>query len=391
MPNERVLVVDDEKVILELTTMILQRRGYEVYTAANGEEGLALVERHRPEIVLLDYMMPHMDGMTALRRIRQSWPETSVIMFTGKGSEEIAVEIMKAGAADYLLKPFTGHNLVERIETVLRLRRIELHNQELQREKELLTQEVAAWNLELSRRVEQKSFELERAHAEIVQSEKLAALGHLSAGLAHEIRNPLNAIGLFAQLLRSGLRDDPEKCSYLDKVEAEVERIDRLLVRLLAVSKRSRVELRPVQVRDAVENALRHFYPQMEAQGVILSKGIPERMLPILADLVELEQVFSNLVANALSEMKKGGTLAIHMQEIGEYLEVLVMDSGPGIPKEHLGRIFDPFFTTREKGTGFGLSVVLRIVRSCGGRISVESEPGQGATFRIEFPLATQC
>ncbi|HAD04782.1 MAG: hybrid sensor histidine kinase/response regulator [Desulfuromonadales bacterium GWD2_61_12] len=391
MSNERILVVDDEKVILELTTIILQRRGYEVYTAANGEDGLAQVERHRPDLILLDYMMPHMDGMTALRRIRQNWPETSVIMFTGKGSEEIAVEIMKAGAADYLLKPFNGQILVERIETVLRLRRIELDNLELQREKERLTREVAEWNLELSRRVEQKSSELERAHTEIVQSEKLAALGHLSAGLAHEIRNPLNAIGLFAQLLRSGLRDDPEKCSYLDKVEAEVERIDRLLIRLLAVSKRSRVEHHPVQIRDAIENALLHFYPQMAAQGVSFNKDFPEQTPPILADLVELEQVFTNLVANALSEMKKGGTLAIHLRKSGEYLEVLLQDTGPGVPKEDLGRIFDPFFTTREKGTGFGLSVVLRIVKSCGGRISVESEAGQGATFRIEFPIAPQC
>lgn len=391
MSNERILVIDDEKVILELTSMILQRRGYEVIMASDPNEGLALVERCRPAVVLLDYMMPHMDGMTALRRIRQNWPETSVIMFTGKGNEEIAVEVMKAGASDYLLKPFNGQNLVDRIEAVLRWRRVELHNRQLEREKERLTQEVEAWNHELARRVEEKSLELKQAHAEILQSEKLAALGLLTAGLAHEIRNPLNAIGLFAQLLRSGLLHDPEKCSYLDKVESEVERIDQFLVRLLVASKRSRVELRPVSVKDAIENALTHFYPLIEAQGVSLSMILPEQPPLILADLAELEQVFSNLVANALCEMKGGGALTIHMSQKSGSLEVEVRDSGGGIPKEDLGRIFDPFFTSREKGTGLGLSVVLRIVRSCGGRITVDSEEGRGAAFIIEFPLLAAC
>ena len=120
MPD-RILVVDDEKIILELTSMILKSKGFDVFTAGGGEEGLQLVEEHRPSVVLLDYMMPVMDGMTVLKKIRKSFPDTYVIMFTGKGSEEIAVELMKAGASDYVLKPFNNQDLVERIENVLKI------------------------------------------------------------------------------------------------------------------------------------------------------------------------------------------------------------------------------------------------------------------------------
>jgi hypothetical protein len=209
MPN-RILVVDDEAIILQLARMVLTSRGFEVLTAQSGQECLKIVSRQSPALVLLDYMMPVMDGMTTLRYLRQHHPDTYVIMLTGKGSEQIAVEVMKAGAADYILKPFKNQDLVERIENVLRIRRIEIHNRELRQERERLLNEIESWNLELERRVAEKTRELELAHAEILQAEKLAALGHVSAGMAHEIRNPLNAIGLFAQILKPVLAMMPK-------------------------------------------------------------------------------------------------------------------------------------------------------------------------------------
>ncbi len=385
--DRRIVVVDDERIILELTSMILRSKGYQVFTAENAEDGMALIEKERPAVVLLDYMMPSMDGLTALRKIRGAYPDTYVMMFTGKGSEEIAVELMKAGASDYILKPFNNQDLVDRLENVLRIRTIELHNRELREERERLLYEIEQWNLELERRVEEKSRELEKAHAEIVQGEKLAALGHLSAGMAHEIRNPLNTISLFMQLLMNGMEAGSELFTYADKALKEVGRIDDLLIRLLAASKRPQYELHMVSVAAIIERTLDAFSEQIKAYGVTLHKEFVTEPAPILADATELEQVFNNIIANALYEMQQGGTLGLRLSHDAEAIHVAVSDTGRGIARENVNQIFDPFYTTKAKGTGFGLSVVLRIVKTYGGRISVDSAPGQGTVFHIQLPL----
>jgi len=385
--SEKIIVIDDERMILDLTAMVLQHRGYQVFTADNALDGYAIIEREQPAVALLDYMMPQVNGLMALREIRRRFPTTYVVMFTGKGSEEIAVELMKAGAADYVLKPFSNANLVDRIDAVLHLRAIELRNLELLEERERLLAEIERWNRELEHRVAEKSLELERAHNEILQGEKLAALGHLSAGMAHEIRNPLNSISLFAQVLRTGVEQDLEMRSYTDKIICEVERIDDILVKLLATSKRSPFQLRSIHVQDVISQVVASFEEQARLQHVKIATELLGTPPAILADGDELAQVFSNLIANALYEMREGGVLTISLGHDERNLNITVSDTGSGIPNENLGKIFDPFFTTKEKGTGFGLSVVLRIVKTYGGRIHAESEPGKGGCFVISLPL----
>lgn len=386
--REKILIVDDERMILELTSMVLSSRGFNVSIVDNAFDSYNFIECEQPALVLLDYMMPKVNGLEALKEIRARFPETYVIMFTGKGSEEVAVELMKSGAADYILKPFNNAKLVERIENVLRIRSIELRNKELVQEQERLLDEIERWNRELEQRVELKTKELERAHHEILLTEKLAALGHLSAGMVHEIRNPLNSISLFAQVIRTGLENEPEMQSYSEKIISEVERIDAILVKLLSTSKRSPFQLRTIHIDDVIEKNLQPFLEQMQAQGVTLQKHLLKLTPSILADADELGQIFSNLFSNALFEMKQGGTLSVTLTHDNKEALVTVADTGGGIPEDHLNEIFDPFFTTKERGTGFGLSVVLRIVKTYAGRIDVKSEEGRGTTFQIWLPLA---
>lgn len=385
--KERIVVIDDERIILELTSMILSSKGYEVLTADNALDGLALVARQAPAVVLLDYMMPRMDGLTVLRKIRQEFPGSYVIMFTGKGSEELAVELMKAGASDYILKPFNNQDLVERIEHVLHLRRIELHNRDLRREREELLREVEGWNLELERRVEEKTLELEQAHAEIVQSEKLAALGHLSAGMAHEIRNPLNSISLFAQVLSGNPVSETERVSYAGKIIAEVDRVNDILVQLLAASKSPHAEFETVDVAKLIRRQLDELALQLEANRIETRFICDERLPTLEADPLEISQIFSNLLVNAIYEMPEGGVLTISVRTTDDGLKIVVQDTGKGIPDQHVKQIFDPFFTTKETGTGFGLSVALRIVKTYGGQIGATNSPDQGAIFTVVLPV----
>ncbi|BET58730.1 hybrid sensor histidine kinase/response regulator [Geobacter sp. 60473] len=382
-----ILIIDDERVILDLTSIVLRNRGYTVHTASDATSGMAVLEECRPQMVLLDYMMPMVDGLTALKQIRQRYPDTYVIIFTGKGNEELAVELMKAGASDYIVKPFNNQNLVERIENVLRIRDVELRNQELLQERELLLAEIEAWNQELERRVQQKSEALQQAQAEIVQSEKLASLGYLSAGMAHEIRNPLNSISLFAQLLKSTL-DDPEKVDYVDKILKEADRIDDIMRKLLDASKRPRFQLSEVRLDRVIEATLEAFRPQISLHGIAVVKEFRRIPPPFQADPAEIEQIFTNLFLNSIHEMNDGGSLTVVLDQDERNMVIRIADTGPGIPREHVAKIFDPFFTTKTSGSGLGLAVVLRIVKTYDGRIDVEKSDESGTVFAIRLPLS---
>jgi signal transduction histidine kinase len=387
---EKILVIDDERAVLELCQIILTSRGYEVRTASSGREGLQLIEKFQPALILLDYMMPGMDGMEVIKEVKTRWEDVYVVMFTGKGSESVAVEVMKAGASDYILKPFNNKDLFDRIENVLHIRHIEMVNRRLRLEREELQHEIQLWNRELEFRVQEKTRELEQANREMIQAEKLATVGHLAAGMAHEIRNPLNSIALTAQLLQS----ECSECNhsnvpeYARSILTEVERVDSILRKLLSASKqKSWGEPRQVCLHASIENALELFHEQIRRQKVSLDLDLHPAPVLIGGRSEEVEQIFTNLIANALHEMPAGGTLSIDLSVENEKARVHVGDTGSGICADNLVKIFDPFYTTKSNGTGFGLSVVLRVVKSCNGNIRVESEAGKGANFYMDFPL----
>lgn len=381
----KVVVIDDDRNILDLTSLILSKRGYQVFTAPTARTGIEIIAAHAPELALLDYMMPEMDGLSALREIRSRFPATYVVMFTGKGSEEVAVELMKNGASEYLLKPFNNRDLADRLDNVLRIREIELHNKALQKEHERLLQEIEKWNQDLQKRVREKTEALQKAQSEIAQSEKLATLGYLSAGMAHEIRNPLNSISLFIQLMSHDTLD-PEQLDYLGKILKEIDRIDSIIRKLLDASRRTRAISNNVQIDQVIDSALDVFLPQIETGKIKVERryhGVPP---PIKADPGELEQIFTNLFLNALDEMPGGGRLEIEITAENGMVTVKVGDSGKGITVEALPNIFDPFFTTKTRGTGMGLPVVQRIARIYEGDIMVEKTSPEGTIFRLDFP-----
>lgn len=384
--NSTLLLVDDEKVNLVLTAQIFHNRGFRVLTASNSVEALRLAKSEQPEVVLLDYFMPGTDGFSTLKEIKSKFPDMYVIILTGKGSEEIAVSLMKAGASDYVLKPFVNQDLVERVDKVLKVRDVEIRNRELIQERDRLLLEIESWNRTLEKRVEENTRELQKVQAEIVQTEKMSTLGYISAGMAHEIRNPLNSIGLYAQLLKGGL-DDPERFEFLEKIEMEVRRIDGILRKLMDAVKRPRYHLQQVSIPSVIDSLLDLFQSRAKMHGIKIERDYRATPPLILADVTEVEQIFSNLFANSIEEMTDGGHLMIVLDQKEDMVYIDVIDTGKGIPQEDLKRIFDPFFTTKSSGTGLGLSVVLRIIRTYNGKIEVKSEVGKGTTFSVSLPL----
>lgn len=382
----KILIVDDDRVILELASIILRSDGYSVQTSIDGIHALRLIEEATPDLVLLDYMMPGKDGLEVLREIKEKFPDIAVIFFTGMGSEDVAVRAMKAGAADYMMKPFRNHDLLERVAVVLRSQRLELQNRELLKERERHLHEIEEWNVELERRVDEKNQELELAHVEIIQAEKLATLGHLAAGLTHEIRNPLNSINLFAQILKNNPDATPQSVDFLERIQSEIDRIDNLLIKLLSVSRsRSRISS-ALQVNLIAQEVLNNFQSQIEAKGISLQQKIVVTP-PFYGDEEEIRQVFTNLISNALHAMPTGGELRMSVLYEEDAIQIEISDTGCGIPLEHQSRVFDPFFSTRPKGTGFGLPIVLRIIKSYNGKISLTSQPGVGTTFVVLLPV----
>jgi signal transduction histidine kinase len=382
-----VVIIDDDVHILELASLILARRGYQVFTSSKARDGITIIADKLPELVLLDYMMPEVDGLTALREIRSRFPHTYVVMFTGKGNEEIAVELMKGGASEYILKPFNNRDLVERLDNVLRIREIELQNQSLQSEQVRLLREIDSWNQELRERVREKTDALKKAHSEVSQSEKLATLGYLSAGMAHEIRNPLNSISLFVQLMRQNTAD-PEQLDYQEKILKEIDRIDAIIRKLLDASRRSRTILDNVLIDEIIDSAIEAFSPQIESGRIVITRSSSNIPARIKADPAELGQIFTNLFLNALEAMPSGGRIDISVCAEHSRAIVRMTDSGGGIPEDILPNIFDPFFSTKSRGTGMGLPVIQRIARIYDGNVVVESTSPQGTVFRLDFPAS---
>lgn len=237
--------------------------------------------------------------------------------------------------------------------------------------------------------LEESNQALLRTQRELIASEKLASLGKLSAGVAHEIGNPLSAIRGYVEVLKKGYIPDKEKTEFLNSIEKEIERIDRIIRTLLDYSRPRGFELKRVDVNDVIRDAAEIVKTQGLLKSIDLKLELSPGLSPIEVDPHQLSQVFINLILNAKDAIVQNGTITISSYKTpDDGIEVAVKDNGAGIPREIIDKIFDPFFTTKEpgKGTGLGLSVSQRIVHFFGGSIDVESETGRDSVFKITFP-----
>jgi len=233
--------------------------------------------------------------------------------------------------------------------------------------------------------------EIKQNQEQIIQSRKMAAIGTLTSGIAHELNNPLNNISITVEALLDGLDDytDEQKRKMLKDIFIELDRASGTVRNLLDFTRIKKPRLEPIDVAELVDSGINLVRNELALNNVVVDKRVPENLPKAKGNFRNLQQVLLNLFLNSIQAMPDGGTLSVQAEQDGEFIELNVKDTGHGIKKENIDKIFDPFFTTKEEGegTGLGLSVSYGIIQKIGGNISVESEPGKGTVFHVYIPL----
>ncbi|MFZ0787236.1 MAG: ATP-binding protein [Candidatus Acidiferrales bacterium] len=228
---------------------------------------------------------------------------------------------------------------------------------------------------------------IERIGSQLQVSERLAALGRVTAGVAHEVKNPLNSMRLWLEVLKANMPVDPEPQQAVKMLDSEIDRLDRAVKTFLNFTKPVEINLEETALPVLLADVLDAARPSINKAGLALQANLPEAFPPVLLDHQLIHQAVLNLLLNACDFTSPGGTITLSLRRNGDYAVVEVQDSGKGIPPEDQKKIFQLFFTTRPGGTGIGLANTFRFVQLHNGRIDFESETGRGTTFRIELPL----
>jgi signal transduction histidine kinase len=369
----KLLVVEDNVEVLRLLNMQLSE-DYDVYLASDGKKGLELARRELPDVIITDYMMPEMDGLCMVRELRADQPTAHipVVMLSAKNQLDDRIDARQAGAEVYLSKPFSPREL----------------------------------RSALGQLFEQRGRQLSYAVHEQVKSLEL-----ISAGLAHEIHNPLNYIrnALFVIQeatagIRAAARDPDQSGALRELVEASDEKVARMhQIAAKGVERIGRiVELVRNYARDgyphdptpfALDAAIRDMAPLLapaSGQEVAVSLDLSADGAKVTCVPEEMQRAIGNLWQNAVDAVGPGGHVAIRTRIEGSSVLLDVVDDGPGIPRDKLGRIFVPFYTTKDpgRGLGLGLSIAYQVIHQAGGSLAVESLERRGTTFRVRLPMA---
>ena len=370
--SPRVLMVDDEADFLNAVSRRLAKRGIPPVLAGSGEQGLALLAETSMDVVVLDVKMPGMGGLEALRRIKASWPDMEVILLTGNVSAADGVEGIKQGAFDYITKPIEIDHLAGKIQQAWDKIRRKQEQEEQQRFQEKMEQQMTAMD-------------------------RLASLGTLSTGVAHEINNPLAMMREAAGYMRLVLEKEnmaqwPGRASLargLEKIEKGIERIRRITHLLLGFVRPADQSCARTDVKELINESIELVTKEMQGKQITVDRKVDDAEGVAWTDPYALRQVMINLLTNAVHAIQKEGTITVALSEAEGCLAIAVSDTGVGIPGENLDKIFEPFFSTKpsDKGTGLGLYVTRSIVDRLDGRIEVKSAVGRGATFTVHIPV----
>jgi signal transduction histidine kinase len=356
----RVLLVDDNVELVDNLAEILEGEGYEVLQATSCATARARATEGF-DVALVDVRLPDGDGIDLAAQLHRTAPASEVVLLTGFASVESAAAAIRAGACAYLVKPCAVPELLLTVGQALRQVRLQAEREELRRRAQL--------------------------------AEKLAAVGRLTAGLSHEIRNPLNAAALQLSVLERRVRKlspegQPALLEPLVLVRDEIRRLDQTLQDFLLFSRPRELARKPVALEPLLRKMAELLSGDAEARQVALVVEVAPGSPAVAADEGVLRQVLLNLILNALDVSPRGGRIRLQGGPADDEVELVVSDEGPGIPPEVRDRLFEPFFTTKPNGTGLGLAIVHSLVDQHSGRVWVERADPDGAAFHIRLPRA---
>ena len=427
----RVLVVDDDPILRTHLKRLTSKFVSEVEVAADGAEGLARWHQWRPDVVVTDIFMPGMNGLEMSQAIKAEDPDAQIVVITADKESETLLHALSIGVERYITKPVDMHLLIDAISKCLRDRQ--------QTEELRLTRHVAALTEALQEQLEERKLveealrrekseqqtliqRLEEAHNQLLQSEKIASIGQLAAGVAHEINNPIGYVNSNLGSLQKYVEALLRLIAAYEKYEADLsqehaeslqtlkneidlaylredinelmteslgglQRVKRIVQDLKDFSHVSDSEIQWANVESGLESTLNVVWNELKYKAEVIKDygNIPEiECIPS-----QLNQVFMNLLVNAAQAIRERGEITVRTRRVDDRVCIEISDTGTGIPQELMNRIFDPFFTTKPvgTGTGLGLSIAHGIIRKHKGRIDVRSEPGKGTSFQVYLPI----
>ncbi|MBN1113707.1 MAG: response regulator [Oligoflexia bacterium] len=360
----KVLAVDDEEINLQVLLNQLTIAGYDVVIASSGTTALEIMESgFKPDIAIVDIMMPRMTGYELCKRIRDTYDavELPVIMLTAKNQVSDLVEGLASGANDYITKPFSKNELLARIKTHVNLSQSEKDRINMQKQ--------------------------------IFHSSKLASIGTLAAGVAHEVNNPLTIISGCTEMIQDACNsNDFDSLPQLtEQINNSIERITNIVKGLRTYARTDSDEFDMFDIHRLImecKGLVDYIYRKA---GVEIREELNAGDTILWGNAGRFQQVLMNLLSNAKDaiESNKGGVISVTTENIDDHLVLRIKDTGCGIPEDQREKIFDTFYTTKPpgKGTGLGLGIVHSILEAMGGNISVESKVGEGTTFILKVPV----
>ena len=430
--GELILVVDDEPINVEVLRARLDLVNYRVQGAFSGAEAIEFLEKtdELPKLVLSDIMMPGMSGFQLCEQMKENseWQEIPIIMVSAKDQTVDKVYSMNIGAIDYVTKPFDKDELLSKVRTFLDLRAFQAALEELNAELEDRVKQRTSSLVESNGRLKESFMRLKRAQGRLVEAEKMAGLGTMAAGLAHELNNALNRVS--ANIFPLQERVDDLCAAVLDykKLEAlpafqgvedvdgitdealegllvetdevfeamsegtnkSVSIIDNLLTFTGSVDAKAPKDFREMDVAPMIKGAVSaQESGHGDSANVRVEVQVDSELPLVRLDPAKISQALANILDNAFWAVQDGGEIEVKAAAEGDELVISIRDTGPGILDEHLPRLWDPFFTARPvgEGTGLGLTVAHAFVSQHSGQILVETEVGVGTTFLLRVPL----